>query len=139
MLDECNFLDDAMDVVRSIYDDFGVSIVMMGNPNFDEIVWGGKSEFAALASRAQRFNFPTSTAEDVEAFLAWKGTLNGMSVTARTKFIKTAVTIGTRPGQSGGLRALAQALNLHPIAHPGALLDAAYLEQVVNQTKSALQ
>lgn len=138
ILGECNFLEDAIDVIRSLWDDFGVPIVMMGNPNFDNAVWGNKSEFSALASRSQRFNFPANTTEDVEAWLAWKGVLAGVKPLDRQKFIKTAITIGTRPGHNGGLRALAQALDLQPIAHPGALLDAAYLEQVINQTKGVL-
>ena len=135
ILDECNFLDDAMDVIRSIYDDFGVPIIMMGNPNLDEILWGGKSEFSALARRTQRFNFPTSTAEDVEAYLEWKRKLNGMSVSERTQFVKSSITIGTRLGPNGGLRALAQAIDMHPAAHRGALLDGAYIEEVNKNTK----
>lgn len=139
ILDECNYLNEAMDVVRSIHDDYGVSIVMIGNPEFTATVWGKKSRYSALASRTNRFEFPNSTAEDVEAWLAWNGTLVGMKPSERTKFIEKAITIGKHPGANGGLRALASGIELHSGIYSNAPLDGALLEQIINQTKGVLQ
>lgn len=138
-LDECNYLVEAMDVVRSIHDDFGVAIVMMGNPDFKETVWGKKSRYSALASRTNRFEFPASTAEDVEAWLVWNGVLKEIKPTERTKFIEKAITIGTRPSKSGGLRALARAIEIYMGIYSHAPLDGALLEQIINQTKGDVQ
>ena len=138
-MDECNYLVEAMDVVRSIHDDFGVAIVMMGNPEFTATVWGKKSRYSALASRTNRFEFPASTAEDVEAWLAWSGVLDGIKPTERTKFIEKAITIGKRPSRSGGLRALARAIEIYQGIYSHAPLDGMLLEQIINQTKGGVQ
>jgi DNA transposition AAA+ family ATPase len=134
-MDECNYLNESMDVVRSIHDDFGVSIVMIGNPEFKNNVWGKKSKFAALASRAMHFEFPNSTAEDVEAWLAWSGALEGMKPTERTKFIDQAITIGKRPGPNGGLRSLAHTIDIAKKLYSRAPLDGGLLAQIAHQTK----
>ncbi len=139
IMDECNYLNEAMDVVRSIHDDFGVSIVMIGNPEFTATVWGKKSRYSALASRTDRFEFPSSTAEDVEAWLAWKGVLVGMNTAGRTKLIERAIYAGTRPSQSGGLRAIARGIDLCESVYSGAPLDGVLLEQVINQTSGTPQ
>ena len=135
ILDECNHLKEAMEVVRSLYDDFGVAIVMIGNPEFTDTVWGKQSRFAALASRAQRFDFPASTAEDVEAWLAWKGVLDGKKPGERAGFIKEAVKIGKRPGPDGGLRTLAHSIELHSRLYLSAPLDGKLLAEIANQAK----
>lgn len=139
LLDECNFLFEALDVVRSIHDDFGVPIVMIGNPEFKETVWGKKSRYAALASRANRFDFPASTAEDVETWLAWSGVPDGMKPAERTKFIEKAIAIGRRPGPNGGLRALARGIEIYMGIYSHAPLDAALLDQIIAQTKGGAQ
>jgi DNA transposition AAA+ family ATPase len=139
IMDECNYLNEAMDVVRSIHDDFGVSIVMIGNPEFKATVWGKKSQFAALASRAMHFEFPNSTAEDIEAWLAWNGVLDGMRPSERAKFIDQAIIIGKRPGPNGGLRSLAHVIDIHANLYRSAPLDGALLTQIANQTKGGLQ
>lgn len=139
ILDECNYLSEAMDVVRSIYDDFGIAIVMIGNPEFKETIWGKKSRYSALANRADRFEFPANTAEDVEAWLAWNGALAGMNTATRTKLIDRAVCVGTRPTRSGGLRALARGFDLCASVYAGTPLDGALLEQVIAQTNGAQQ
>jgi DNA transposition AAA+ family ATPase len=137
ILDECNYLNEGLDVVRSIHDDFGVAIVMIGNPEFKETVWGKKSRYAALASRTDRFEFPISKAEDIEIYLDWKGVLTGINTANRKKLIEKAVFLGTRPGQIGGLRALARGLDLCASVYGGIALDGGLLEQVINQRTGA--
>lgn len=139
IMDECNYLNEAIEVVRSIHDDFGVSIIMIGNPEFKATVWGKKSQFSALASRAMHFEFPNSTAEDVEAWLAWNGVLDGMKPSERTKFIDQAITIGKRAGPSGGLRSLAHVINIHANLYSRVPLDGGLLAQIANQTKGGMQ
>jgi DNA transposition AAA+ family ATPase len=135
ILDECNHLKEAMEIVRSIHDDFGVAIVMIGNPEFTDTVWGKKSRFEALASRAMRFDFPASTPEDVEAWVAWKGILEGKKPGERTEFLKKAIDIAKRPGPNGGLRTLAQAVEMHASLNHTAPIDGAFIEAVANQYK----
>lgn len=139
ILDECNHLKEAMEVVRSLYDDFGVAIVMIGNPEFTDTVWGKQSRFSALASRALRFDFPASTAEDVEAWIAWKGVLKGKKPGERAEFIKRAIEIGKRPGPNGGLRTLAHTIELHSRIYQSVPLDGKLLAEVANQAKGFVQ
>jgi DNA transposition AAA+ family ATPase len=108
LLDECQRLETAVDVVASLHDDFGIGIVMLGNPDFSRAIWGKDRTFDALGSRMLRHDFPHTTDEDVESFLAWKGTLEGLPVKERVALLKAAVSIGTRPGREGGLRTLNQ-------------------------------
>ena len=111
VLDECQRLGDAVDIVASLYDDFGVAIVMIGNPDFSRAVWGNDRTFDALGSRILRHDFPKSTVEDVETWLAWKGILDDLPIKERAPMVKAAVSIGARPGKEGGLRTLDLTIN----------------------------
>lgn len=112
ILEECQRLGEALDVICSLHDDFGVGIAMIGNPDLSAVVWGKKSTFGALASRANRFDFPASTPDDVDAWLAWHGLPDGLNGQERAKLARCAAAIATRPGQNGGLRALADVIRM---------------------------
>lgn len=105
ILDECNYLGNAVDITRDIYDETGVPIVMIGNPGFGAAVWNKRDPWDAQANRTLRFAFPATTEDDVDAFLAWKGTTGA-------HLRKAAVQIAARPGSGGGLRSLAKVLEL---------------------------
>lgn len=105
ILDECNYLGNAVDITRDIYDETGVPIVMIGNPGFSAAVWNKRDPWDAQANRTLRFDFPATTEADVDAFMAWKG-ITGAHLR------KAAVQIAARPGSGGGLRSLAKVLEL---------------------------
>ncbi|NJO55569.1 MAG: AAA family ATPase, partial [Rhodospirillales bacterium] len=54
ILEECQRLGEALDVICSLHDDFDVGIAMIGNPELTTAVWGKRTAFGALASRANR-------------------------------------------------------------------------------------
>jgi DNA transposition AAA+ family ATPase len=100
--DECNYLGEAADILRNIHYRSGASVVMSGNPDFQESVWGEKSQsFGALASRAMLFKFPSTTLDDACCWLDWKGVTG-------VKLRDALARIAIRPGQNGGLRTLAR-------------------------------
>jgi DNA transposition AAA+ family ATPase len=100
ILDEYNHLEGrAVNVARDIHQRFGIGVVMMGNQDFADLVWGKKDNYAALANRALHFHFPQTTEEDVDAWLNWKG-LYGKALR------NAAAKIGARPGRNGGIRTL---------------------------------
>lgn len=105
IMDECNRLVDGksrtIEIARDIYDSTGVGIVMLGNPDFNSRVYGEDGDFDALASRAFRFDFPVTTAGDVDSWIQWKG-LGAVGKRVRDELVR----IGTRPGARGGLRTL---------------------------------
>lgn len=135
ILDECQRMESALDIICSLHDDYGIGIAMMGNPDLSSRVWGKRATFGALASRANRFDFPAATAEDVDAWLAWKGIPVGLAGPQRAAFVKTCIDIATRPTQNGGLRALADAFSTAENMYPGQLLTGEFLNQIANSTK----
>lgn len=139
ILDECNYLGDAMDVIRSIRDDFGVAMVVIGNPEFKATVWGKRSRFSAFASRAVNFEFPCNTIEDVEMWLAWSGILTGMNPAVRSKFVKQAIMIGTRPRSDGGIRAIKKAIDLYKGLYNNTPLTGDLLTDIVNATNGGVK
>lgn len=127
LLDEYNYLEGgAINIARDLNQAVGVGIAMIGNPDFTRKVWGKSDEFAALANRALRYDFPMNTEDDVDAWLNWKGYLG-------TAFRKVAIRIVTRPGKSGGLRTLAKVTD-HIIRIFGVdALDAELLEETAKK------
>lgn len=105
ILDECNYLDKAVDITRDIHDEIGVPVVMIGNPSFIAAVWNKRDTWDAQANRTLKISFPATTEADVDAFLAWKG-FTGAHLR------KAAVQIAARPGSGGGLRSLTTLLDL---------------------------
>lgn len=109
-LDECNFLvvgkSRTIEIARDIYAGSGVGIALLGNSDFDSKVYGDDSDFDALVSRTSRIDFPTSTEDDIDCWIQWKG-LGALGKRARDKL----VSIGTRPGGRGGLRMLDLLIN----------------------------
>ncbi len=139
ILEECQRLGEALDVICSLHDDFGVGIAMIGNPDLSAAVWGKKSTFGALASRANRFDFPATTPDDVDAWLAWHGLPDGLNGQERAKFVRCAAAIATRPGQNGGLRALADVIRMAENLFGGQRLTGDLLSQLAAQMKPGLQ
>ena len=139
ILEECQRLGEALDVICSLHDDFGVGIAMIGNPDLSSIVWGKKSTFGALASRANRFDFPSTTPDDVDAWLAWHGLPDGLNGQERDKLARCAAAIATRPGQNGGLRALADVIRMAENLFGGQRLTGDLLSQLAAQMKPGLQ
>ncbi|MBS4015402.1 MAG: AAA family ATPase [Candidatus Latescibacteria bacterium] len=127
ILDECNYLGTAVDIVRDLWEKTRTAIVMIGNPELSRTIWvDKKQDFAALASRATRFDIPRTVDQDVEAFLDWKGI-------ADKRLRKAAVEIAARPGQSGGLRTLTKILSLLDNYYPGITLDADTFKELAAQ------
>lgn len=137
IFEECQRLKEALEVICSLHDEFGVGIAMTGNPVFSSGVWGKRPDFGALANRAARFDFPATTPEDVEAWLAWYGFPEGMDSTGRKMLTKAAVNIAARPGQNGGLRTLAQLFDLAKNLHWDAPMSGDYLLLLASQYKPA--
>ena len=135
ILDECQRLETAVDIVASLHDDFGVGIAMIGNPDFSKAIWGNDRTFDALGSRIMRHELTNTTGEDIEAWLAWKGILNGMPIKDRTALVKTAVSIGTRPGREGGLRTLNQVIDYAARAYGSQPMTGGMLSLLVKQLK----
>jgi DNA transposition AAA+ family ATPase len=139
ILEECQRLGEALDVICSLHDDFGVGIAMIGNPDLSAAVWGKKSTFGALASRANRFDFPATTPDDVDAWLAWHGLPDGLNGQERAKLARSAAAIATRPGQNGGLRALADVIRMAENFFGGQQLTGELLTQLAASLKPGLQ
>ncbi|MBS4016773.1 MAG: AAA family ATPase [Dechloromonas sp.] len=139
ILEECQRLGEALDVIPSLYDDFGIGIAMIGNPDLSTTVWGKKSTFGALASRANRFDFPATTPDDVDAWLVWHGLPDVLSGQERAKLARCAAAIATRPGQNGGLRALADVIRMAENLFGGQRLTGDLLSQLAAQMKPGLQ
>lgn len=137
ILDECQRLEDAADIVASLHDDFGVAIAMLGNPDWSRAIWGKDRTLDALGSRILRYDFSNNTGEDVEAWLAWKGILDGLPVRERADLVKTAVSIGTRPGREGGLRTLDMVINYYARAYGNQPLSGPLLSLLVKQLKES--
>lgn len=135
--DECQRLEAAVDIIASLHDDFGIGIAMVGNPDFSRAIWGNDRTFDALGSRILRHDFLNTSGEDVEAFMAWKGTLNGLPVKERVAMLKAAVSIGTRPGREGGLRTLNQVIDYAASAYGKQALTGPILSHLVKQLKES--
>ncbi len=139
ILEECQRLGEALDVICSLYDDFGVGIAMIGNPVLSATIWGKRSTFGALASRANRYDFAATSPEDVDAWLAWHGLPTGLNATERTRFVKTAIAIATQPGQNGGLRALADVFSMYRVLYADQPLTGDLLAQLASHFKPTPQ
>jgi DNA transposition AAA+ family ATPase len=137
ILDECQRLGEALDLVASLYDDFGIGMALIGNPDFSRAVWGKDHTFDALGSRILRYDFTHSTAEDVETWLAWRVCLDRLPVQERKSLIKTAIDIGTRPGRGGGLRTLSQIFGQAIDVYGNQPLSGALIDVLHHQLKEA--
>ena len=135
ILEECQRLGEALDVICSLYDDFGVGIAMIGNPVLSEAIWGKRSSFGALASRANRYDFAATSPEDVDAWLAWHGLPEGLNATERARLVKTAIAIATQPGQNGGLRALADVFSMLQLFYADQRITGELLAEYTNSFK----
>jgi len=135
ILDECQKIKEALEVISALHDEAGIGITMIGNPAFSRAVWGDSDDFPALASRAHRFDFPANTENDVDAWLAWKGFPPGLNTKERAQWAQTATRIGTSGNSSGGLRALSQAAEMFQTSNAGKLLTADKLAGVIDKTK----
>jgi hypothetical protein len=138
-LDECQRLGDALDVICSLHDECQISIVMMGNPDLSSSVWGTRDTFGALASRANRFDFPATTPEDVDAWLDWHGLPEGLSSLERSRLAKAAVAIAARPGRYGGLRTLADVIRIKKDFYTNQPLTGGMLTQLADRLKPTAQ
>lgn len=134
LLEECQELKDAINVLASIHDATGVSIVAQGNPELSDMVWGRGAKFSRLASRANRYDFPASTPEDVEAWLAWRGAGTGMNATQRKELLSVACRIACQPTQNGGLRVLSDVFRITESMY-GQKVDASILATMAGQLK----
>lgn len=137
ILDECQRLESALDLMASLYDDFGIGMALIGNPDFSRAVWGKDRTFDALGSRILRYDFPHTTADDVESWLAWRGCLDGLAIKERAALVKAAVNIGTRPGRAGGLRTLTQIFDQAANAYDGQAPSGPLLNSLHQQLKEA--
>lgn len=135
ILEECQRMGEALDIICSLHDEFGVGIAMIGNPDLSVAVWGKRETFGALASRANRFDFPCTTPDDVDAWLAWHGLPERLSSQDRARLAKVAVSIAARPGRSGGLRALGDAFNLLEKIFPGQPITGELLSEMAKAVK----
>lgn len=127
VLDECNYLGDAIDAIRSIHDRCKLPIVMIGNPDFGAGIFGKKSRFEAFANRTVRREFTRTTEDDVDAWLAWAG-LSG------SQLRRIATAIACRPGRDGGLRTLAQLVHIARTGYPNHELTADLLKSLAAET-----
>jgi DNA transposition AAA+ family ATPase len=139
ILDECQRLGDALDIVCSLHDDYGIGIAMIGNPDLSGKLWGKRPAFGALASRTNRFDIPHATANDVDAWLAWHGLPTGLTGTQRAGLIKACIEIATRPTQNGGLRALAHVFDTAERMYADQVLTGEFLAQLANTLKPGPQ
>lgn len=137
LLEECQLLGEALNVVASIHDAVDISIVVQGNPDLGSMVWGNSAKFARFASRANRYNFSATTEEDVDAWLAWRGAGEGLTPGERKKLTETACAIACRPTQNGGLRALADVFRIAEKMY-GTKADAGLLQALASQLKPDL-
>ena len=139
ILEECQRLGEALDVICSLHDDFGIGIAMIGNPDLSAAVWGKKTTFGALASRANRFDFPATTPDDVDAWLAWHGLPEGLNGSERAHLAKIAAAIATSPGQNGGLRTLADVIRMAKTFYSSELLTGDLLNKLAARMKPSTQ
>lgn len=139
ILEECQRLGDALDVICSLHDDFKVGIAMIGNPDLSAAVWGKKATFGALASRANRFDFPSTTPDDVDAWLAWHGLPEGLNSLERSRLARAAAAVATRPGRNGGLRALADIVRFQQTLYSGQTLTGDLFTQLAGMLKPSAQ
>ncbi|UCV08475.1 AAA family ATPase [Dechloromonas denitrificans] len=139
ILEECQRLGEALDVICSLHDDFGVGIAMIGNPDLSAAVFGKKTTFGALASRACRFDFPATTPEDVEAWLAWHGLPEGLNGTQRNNLAKAVTAQAIRPGRNGGLRAAADIMRIAQSLFPGQTMTGELFTTLASQFKPSAQ
>lgn len=126
LLDEYNHLEgDAINIARDLHQRAEVGVAMIGNPDFSRKVWGKSEEFAALANRALRFDFPANTVDDVDVWLNWKGYLGA-------KLRNVAIKVGTKAGRNGGLRSVNIIFeNMH--LYPDYDIDDKLFEQVATK------
>lgn len=128
ILDECNYLvageSRTIEIARDIYAGTGIGIALLGNPDFDKKVYGDSGDFDALASRTSRIDFPTSTEDDIDCWIQWKG-LGMLGKRVRDKLIN----IGKRPGRNGGLRTLNKLMENIAALQQGAPVDVETIEQ----------
>jgi DNA transposition AAA+ family ATPase len=98
--DECGIPADrgtGLRFMAYINDHAGIPIAMIGNPTFRNAVWGKHKDLDALANRTIHHALGGNDAEDVDAFMGWRG-LSGRAW-------KEALTnVARSPGRSGGLR-----------------------------------
>lgn len=123
LLDECNELGAAVNVIKSLRNRFDIPIVAIGNPDFTQNVYGKKSTFSALASRMLPLDIPKTTEADVSAWFAWAG-LSGDAL------YSMAVNIACRAGAGGGLRSLVLLVDRCRDKFPGRPVSAAMLRDV---------
>lgn len=135
ILDECQKIKEALEVISALHDEAGIGITMIGNPDFSSAVWGGNDAFPALASRAHRFDFPANTEQDVDAWIAWRGYPEGLDTRERTTFFKAAMSIGTNGKPSGGLRALHHCRHMVETLYGGQRLTAELMTDMNYRTK----
>ena len=136
ILDECHKVKEALEILSAIHDEAGIGITTIGNPVYSSTVWGDSNAFAALASRAHRFDFPANTEQDVDAWLAWHGLPDNLDTRERTAYVRAAVKIGTNGQSSGGIRALAQCVHMNETLYKGNRLTSESLQGMVAQVKS---
>jgi len=139
ILEECQRLGEALDVICSLHDDFGVGIAMIGNPDLSAAVFGKRNTFGALASRACRFDFPATVPEDVEAWLAWHGMPEGLNGTQRNALVKAVTAQAIRPGRNGGLRAAADIMRIGESLFPGKIMTGELFSMLASQLKPSMQ
>ncbi|PLX73066.1 MAG: hypothetical protein C0607_14940 [Azoarcus sp.] len=72
---------------------------MIGNPAFHTAVWGRRTDYDALASRTRHVSLGGNCAEDVDAFMAWRG-LSGR------RWKDVLLALAREPGRNGGLRSI---------------------------------
>ena len=134
ILEECQLLGEAIDVISDLHDATGAAIVIQGNPDLSGMIWGKSTRFARLASRANRYDFPQSTADDVDAWLAWRGAGEGMTFAERKALTETACAIACKPAQNAGLRALADVFRVAEKVY-GQKVDAGILAAMAAKLK----
>ena len=137
LLEECQLLGEALNVIASIRDAVDIGMVMQGNPDLTSMIWGKSSKFARLASRANRYDFAATTEEDVDAWLAWYGAGEGLTPGERKLLTEAACTIACRPTQNGGLRALADVFLIAKKLY-NQKVDAGFLKKLAGTLKPDL-
>ena len=135
LLEECQLLGDALNIVASLHDAVDCGIVTLGNPDMGGMVWGKSTKFSRLASRANRFDFPCTTPADVEAYLAWHGLPDGLDSAERQQLSLTCIKIACVPEQRGGLRALADVTRIAQNYYPDQRLTGPLFMQLAAQLK----
>lgn len=82
----------------------GVPVAMIGNPAFHAAVWGKRTDYDALASRTRHVSLGGNEAEDVDAFMSWKGLVG-------RRWKDALMTVARLPGRDGGLRGVVMVLD----------------------------